>query len=725
VAQSILELMNDEIRVRLEEKHVLRETPYGYEELTELTESIFGRRRMGEHIGLGIVIKDVAENDGRVVVEPNRGRGYDYCTMCSILPAIIHYHREVKHETPYLSRGEKLCPVCLFKRLVGVDGESLNKFVNIVFSTKGVAKPYLEVLSTVDVANRYLGEKIAEKLDSKSTPIKKDCKGLKGLLKKCKNRDWICRRDSGLIASFEDEYMPLGLITAEMSGKIAKEYRRLRCEWDKLFRCLGMDLPGGLYIYFGIFISDADRMGNIVSGELYRARVYKPRDPELYGYEDEISFYIDYIKNSLNIGDKNTHKLFISVLDAVKEVLLDLMPWEERDAKIGIRMASNEVLKKLVAQGVIGQKELNDHNYRNQLERLVYSILLFFYRPVLISRDGQTRIGFIYRPRVVPSPSYLVSISRSLMFSLLRDLQVVRRYKGIVIYAGGDDLLALLPLARLIFNDHGKLECVGENFLGAMMSIRKFYSNGDEDGFATIYVSSDGKYLIPMLYGLGRSQTLLMSHYREPMARAIQLAHELLDRVAKDGSRWRLENREGALYIRDGLVITSYSGGTPQSETVPVLPCMLVRDGGYEPIHKYLAMLYKYVYGGATSIEGGCAANILSRSFLRDYVREMVLIGVARELDGEFRENVIIYLLGRNIIKRDGNGQQVSMLAETIHKEILDTLSKIYHSDPTLEDLIQEWVMVTGETVEYEVTAGDMAIAMMLRMGVITRGVGS
>ncbi len=754
VAQSILELMNDSISMRLENNHLVRDTPFAYKDLSNITEEIFSRRRKGDNIGLGVVVKRVDANNNKIEVEPNRGRGYDYCTMCSILPAIIHYHREVKHDSPYISRGEKLCPVCLFKRLIGVDAESLKKFVRIVFSLKGENPPRLEVLSTIDVANRYLGEEISKILKEyqqlTNTGSTSDIDVLLSKFTKCSNRDWICenvQQASGRPVSFEEIDMPLGIVTRGEEEFDEEMYKKVKNAWETLFReRLGIDFPNGITIYYGIFITDADRIGKIVSGELFRARPFKKRDPELYGYEDEVRFYIDYIRKSLNIGDAGARRFFNTLLCSVENVLLSLRPWDKENRNLGITYAKDCVIRRLIARGAIPKEKQEDESYMREIEKLVYSILIFFYRPV-IRRDVNNgfKIGFIYRPRVVPSPSYLVSISRSLMTSLLRDVYNVEKSKGIVIYAGGDDLLALLPLVKLDFkkiendDNHNNskekmMVCMKENFLETMENVRSFYSLGDEEGFAIVKSSRDNgvgvEYPVPMLYGLGRSQVLLMAHYREPMSKAIQLAHELLDKVAKDESRWRLECSEGAIYERDGLVITSYSGGVIRAPTSPVLPCMLISGCSYEPIHKYLRSLYNYIYGDKiiskeVAEEGECKRNLLSHSFLRDYLQDMDLMGLSGKLNPEIPRKTIVRIIGRNLRIRgmeEANG--ALNLAQEIYREIFNILRCIYHSDRLLEELMLEQMMITGEYVEYEFTASEMAVSMLLKMSVATRGVG-
>ncbi len=673
VSQSIIELLNHELVKKFANKYRLRNTPYAYKHITEITNEIYQARRggiveYGQEFGLGVKIE--LGDDGVLTFAPINIRGFDYCTMCSSLPAIIHLHRNVEMGSPHLSPGEKLCPVCLLKRLIGTKREFLDKFVKIIFSDS-VSAPKLEVLSTSDVANMYLGEKLAEKKEILMSPTHQNSQereeeaedeneaegcGLfaEGELTTCNDITWLCRTTSQALVTFEDEDMPLGLLNKRDEASREKRMRWRSCI-EKYFN---FGDRTGVFIYYGIFITDADRMGKIVSGELYRARIVRRAMDEASLRKEELDHYVDYIRNSLNIP-KKYKEYFDVALSRIREEIWRREPWKCGDCTRIVECIVNIVMSELVDRGIFN----NMGSAAGQ--RFVYGLLMFFFKPVM-DGSGSNKYKYIYSPRVVPSPTYLASVSRSLMLSLLEDVKTVSEAKGIVIYAGGDDLLALIPLIRPDFVE----KCAYENFLGVMERVRTYYSHGDGDGFTRIPKETSEGYCIPMLVGLGRSQTLLMTHYRTPMGKTINLAHRILDEVAKDGSKWifRGGGGNGLVYERDGLAITSYSGGFIDIDSIPLLPCLILNpsDGGRHiprliPAHQCLGRMYVYVYGGGTSVDkdgSECRHNILSRSFLRDYAGDIDYIRETRALDQNLYLKTIGMIIDRN--KTVGNGEEVT-----------------------------------------------------------------
>jgi CRISPR-associated protein Cmr2 len=79
------------------------------------------------------------------------------------------------------------------------------------------------------------------------------------------------------------------------------------------------------------------------------------------------------------------------------------------------------------------------------------------------------------------------------------------RHSGVCIYAGGDDVLAMLPL------DHA---------LEAVAAVRKLYRNS----FSEMNISAT------------ISAGLVFAHYRCAFSRVLKCAHEMLDEVAKEGA---------------------------------------------------------------------------------------------------------------------------------------------------------------------------------------------
>lgn len=86
---------------------------------------------------------------------------------------------------------------------------------------------------------------------------------------------------------------------------------------------------------------------------------------------------------------------------------------------------------------------------------------------------------------------------------------IVAEHDGVCVYAGGDDLLAMLPL---------------DSALNAAAAVRKAY----RDAFAVHGITGEDGTI---------SAGLVFAHYRCAFSRVLAHAHELLDDVAKDGAK--------------------------------------------------------------------------------------------------------------------------------------------------------------------------------------------
>ena len=124
--------------------------------------------------------------------------------------------------------------------------------------------------------------------------------------------------------------------------------------------------------------------------------------------------------------------------------------------------------------------------------------------------------------RIVVSPSYHISISAALMRAALLDIAIVSELDGFVVYAGGDDLLAFAPLDKA---------------LDIAYNTRRAYGGYavDEAMKETLGVELDGGFLqivhsyMSMLPGVGRSYAIYVAHYRYPLSVVINRSSKLLD----------------------------------------------------------------------------------------------------------------------------------------------------------------------------------------------------
>ncbi|ACB39505.1 type III-B CRISPR-associated protein Cas10/Cmr2 [Pyrobaculum neutrophilum] len=117
------------------------------------------------------------------------------------------------------------------------------------------------------------------------------------------------------------------------------------------------------------------------------------------------------------------------------------------------------------------------------------------------------------------TPLYRVAINRSLVVTSLRDWAAVEGASGMLIYAGGDDVVALAPV---------------EKALDVVAQTRQNFWGG---GFHSV-----GGYHIPQLAAYGRSYAVRFVHVMDIMSIELRKSHEDLER-AKDAA-WERHRKD-------------------------------------------------------------------------------------------------------------------------------------------------------------------------------------
>lgn len=191
---------------------------------------------------------------------------------------------------------------------------------------------------------------------------------------------------------------------------------------------------------------------------------------------------------------------------------------------------------------------------------------------------------------VLPSPSYLSSVSKALMITALKDVAIIRGGLGLPVYNGGDDVAALLPV---------------ETSLQVLRQLRSNYWG--KDGFHEL-----GKLVSPALTAYGRSFSLRLAHVMDPMKYEIERARDLLEEEAKE-KKW--DN-----HSKDSVVISRSRVGD-----VAVLPIRNPR------VVDELRKLWVY-----------SISKKLSTSLPEDYDK-------LREASGHLWSDVIRYVVERNV----------------------------------------------------------------------------
>ncbi|MEB3778654.1 MAG: type III-B CRISPR-associated protein Cas10/Cmr2 [Desulfurococcales archaeon] len=148
---------------------------------------------------------------------------------------------------------------------------------------------------------------------------------------------------------------------------------------------------------------------------------------------------------------------------------------------------------------------------------------------------------------IPPSLSYHYTVSRALALSSIKDRALVENLGGFLIYAGGDDLLAIIPPMRV--SDDGRIEASGINLLyksrlnyWGLVSIDQVFDV--IDGFHKVDMKDGGTLIIaPAIQTYGRSAILYLAHVKTPMWHVISTAHRLMDEVKDAYSVKRVDGR--------------------------------------------------------------------------------------------------------------------------------------------------------------------------------------
>lgn len=150
---------------------------------------------------------------------------------------------------------------------------------------------------------------------------------------------------------------------------------------------------------------------------------------------------------------------------------------------------------------------------------------------------------------------------------------LVDRHNGFLIYAGGDDVLALLPL---------------EDALACAAAVRQCYL----DAFRTAFGTAQSPSTI--------SAAVEYAHVKLPLTRILGDAHELLDAVAKDGRG------------RDALAVRVWKPGGQTLEWAMPWKAALDRDG-----HLAIAQLAARFAGDEADARGKDADRFSSKFFYK------------------------------------------------------------------------------------------------------------
>jgi CRISPR-associated protein Cmr2 len=462
--------------------------------------------------------------------EAERRKGFEYCSVCGRLPAIIVLPSDEEEYGKYLdlklepifSMGERLCPYCLIKRLLSFS-EILGPVVDHLLgraskkrtseglklkfpSVSDVAlipfkRSFVENVMKLDKDQRlaeelavWINEILQKLVKSEEDSVMPAERDLLEKVKKMKSSRLAEELESMLLTDSEAAF----LRTYRLKRDEKEEMFSPRREWLKLLerirkheemsKYVNLKEIEGLNTYYVIAKCDADNMGKIIRGK---------------------------VKEGFRI--------------TVEEYLSNALEGEAREVVKAIIEGRLQQAVKIC--GGAGVRDPEDRV--NEVEGFIKSL----------KEKGEIIIAL----------SYHSALSRALMANAIRDAEIVKKHDGITVYAGGDDLLALVPV---------------KNSLKMVYELRKKFSFPSEDlkGFEKIK-----NYLIPSLATASRSFSIYITHYMFPLYTAISRSGELLEDEAKE-SVWVKEDEK----IEKDTIALAYSprGG----EQYVVLPLSNIGD---------------------------------------------------------------------------------------------------------------------------------------------------
>ncbi|HIP66086.1 MAG TPA: type III-B CRISPR-associated protein Cas10/Cmr2, partial [Pyrodictium sp.] len=405
-------------------------------------------------------------------------RAYRQCSVCGSYPAVVYASsgngygktievlKDLVGSRTFLDEGEALCPICLFKRLIGVA-----RYAEIL-AAHLVGQHMLEtasvsggVLSTSDVASSwwYLSLEPGEvkrilEVEAVRREVEEIVEEIKKTIRKPKPyRAYELAVNTVIENDYRELYMKLYTLVSRIST-------------EALEQLLPEDLPKPDLLYYAVVRGDGDRVGK----KLWKAR--------------------------LNITPQEYAKEVCSAT--------------EGKSPICGRVGEFEELVKLASK--------------------------------LIGVEGKSTLV---------TPAYQYSLSKALMATALVDALLVERLLGVLVYAGGDDIAALVPAyapkGELVEKNletingvvgGGLVEVVrrvrGSPFVGGLfviLSRLNYWGYLARKGFKGFHLLDDS-IVVPALRVYGRSYGVLVVHYRDHLYTAYRVAG-WLEEEAKSRSR--------------------------------------------------------------------------------------------------------------------------------------------------------------------------------------------
>ena len=663
-----------------------------------LTSAMALSKYFGEFPASRLNLKDItlkAFSSGKGLGLPERSsRGFDYCTSCGSIPAILMLPRdesefesaigklaggtvsgyELESIKAVFKPGEKLCPWCFVKRVVSVeprllkalllgyaedDVEDVSKLQEIVGDEPPLfGFPSVSRLASVRLYEKMLdvAENVVRRVEvGKHMSLEPKALRKVRLVEEGRERAPIWWRlfayklEEKLRSVAKELSKGLGEDAALMLDIIYlldpeymwfhEDYRRY---WESLFREVdkevkveGLRLTEWLWRYYALVKADGDSIGKLLESDLSAL---------VEGLEGETI-------RKLTI-ERLIEKYVVESAEGPYRRVIEKSFTIARD--VAGKAVEVEALKvrgdfKSLASEVAGGVGINVAEAGDRLARVVEAL-------ASITRSG----------RIPVTPSQHVAISSALMRAAIADVALASKFGGFVVYAGGDDLLAFVPIdAALGFVRSSRLSFAGSEFR---------VEGGEMSGG---FLKLKGAYM-PMLPTVGRSYAVYIAHYHYPLSIVISRATELLE-GAKESIRlnYLKGDLERASSRKDILVI-AYSPRGPESVAWLPLSWRRPMDFDVQAFKDEVTLTVELAKELVCSLDRRACdergGGVLSRSFLYDFMKsenlDMLeeLSKILEEKRGEalpIMVSLVKMLIERNVER--GLGRKV---AEDIYSKV-------------------------------------------------------
>lgn len=526
----------------------------------------YEKKAPSTRLGLYELTRKAFEGAGLGFPERSR-RGFEYCTCCGRNPALVVLPRDEEEYGEKLgtvasslkglnegeralaltrlktvfSPGERLCPWCFLKRVLSLEPRLLNVLLLDVEDHRGFARGLVSdgrrvfgFPSTSHVASTGLYRKLLdlEKLEDVMSKVKVEMEGYPPLLPRFlelpENWVWMWDFMSRLWEDLKEaerelakrgeglELLLYALYSLDPEELWFSDERR--GQWERLFR--GAGLSEWLWRYYALLKADGDSVGDLLEGE--PAAFLGP-----HGDGEAKEFLKRYIESSCEGGLRDFVRMVLRGADE---------PREERVVNACARMLEQELK--------IGAGEA-----ARRVKRVV---------------DGF--MWLLRELRIPVSPTYHVAVSSALMRAALADVAVVAALDGFVVYAGGDDMLAFVPVDRALDVAYASRRAYGgfrlDRVSGSLLKRGVSFERG--------FLKLRNAYL-PMLPGAGKSYCIYIAHYHYPLRLAISSASQLIEEAKEECELEYLDEHLRGCRVRKDVAVVAYSPrGAEESAPLPL-----------------------------------------------------------------------------------------------------------------------------------------------------------